>query len=1713
MQHFNFFKKRVSSWATLCMMLMFLSSSLHAQQTHYISSGSFTIPGNSTQDYVITGSTTNNNYGVVIEEGYQGTVTLDNLTITHNGGTMPTILVKGRFNQSNLSPVTNVNIVLVGQNRLTFLGNTAATFQVEQGAQINIQTVDGTNTSGSLYARTTNSAPGTAGSGGGGAAIGAPNNTSNQYYAEGYAVVTDPLGNVITAGNTYSAQNGGHRTAGGNIIISSGTIEAYGAHGAGIGGGYYTWYDGIIIVTGGKVTAYAGRHAAGLGSGCPLGSGLEKNFTQNSAIIALPPCEIEAYGCLTTAASVSADIGLAGTKYLTYVNDPKKPVVTIYPEDYEKNANIYLDLSETPGMKPIFDAVHRDFDVYKVWIGRTAQSDGKINVHGLFQNRTTFFTDASSSAAATLGRPYLPVSQTTPNYNNSIMLPLFQANISFTDFASKSLVEGYSATEARTNAFVIKIEYNDNMAFSKLTFELQAAKDGGTSDFTNLIFLDKDSVVTSAPETLRQGDVYYIVTPLAQNKQIGGYSDVVLIRGEYENKMLDGYLRRISAQVVVRDDTGVNNHIKVTADPMSFTELYPANKTVALTLNIDHKGFAPNYDASKVIAKYIITTEQNYVDAVAATPVDQWTNLTAPTSESTGGVTTAQFAGLSSGTYYIHWYVESGYIMAHSQDVIDPARQYGGFGKYAIIDGKEVTYYGNTNNGGSVPVDATKYAVGSTVNVRGNTGILTKTNATFIGWSFGASSLVTTAAGVPADLSNVGDNFTITTDTALYAVWAIDENGPENKGDSIPDYLQFAVLYNGNGNTTGTAPVDVNLYSTGHMVTAKDKGNLARTGTDKIVFAGWSTTVIPAVLTFSSAGDTTAVGGTFIRANNKFPITGNMTLYAVWSTDINDNDEPDIFENAYRVTYDGNGNTGGTVPTDATSYLGGMNVTAKGKGDLARTNAVFLGWTRQAVSLITTEAAETNAAIILPDSVFKISGSLTLYAAWAADNNGPDGDPDDVPDYKQFSVTYYGNGNSSGTAPTDPNIYNVGNNVIAKSAGSLRKTNYTFIGWNPTETSVVTTQAEEDALISMIQPGATFVVTGAMNWYAVWAIDETGPIGGSDSIPDYRQASVTYYGNNNTGGSVPSDGNAYNLGDNATAKPAGNMIKSGFAFIGWNPTATNDIMTQAQEDALTSMIQPGDEFVVRGKMDWYAVWAIDTNGDSIPDYKQFAVTYNGNGNTGGTAPVDNNRYNSGNTVTAAAGSGLTRTGTDKIVLAGWTPSPITRVLTSATKADTTTAFIRLSGTFIIDSNVTLYAVWSTDINDNNTPDIFEDGFKVTYDGNGATFGTAPVDGGSYLPGMQATAKAKGNLARTNATFLGWSTSAVALVTSSGEETAANVIAVDASITFATSDINLYAVWAKDESGPEGKSDDVPDYLQFSVTYHGNNNTGGTAPTDNNLYNANNVVTLKAKGNLARTSSTFIGWSRTAVSNVISSIGEEAAITFSKAGETFVITANTDWYAVWAIDANGNDIPDYKEADFVFNKGNAMPATIVGFPKTQKVEIGTTYTFTNLGFKTPGYTIIGWSVGQVPLITSQMFEDMFIPLFGAYYELGGSIIVPSGTTTLYAVWAVDTNNDGVPDYRPAKEPDDATGTRSGILSHGANAGSDLVDNDNITGKRVWTFENTLYLNTDEASRVNIYNLNGILIRQLNIPVGSTNVQLARGIYIVDMDGARYKCVIN
>lgn len=171
-------------------------------------------------------------------------------------------------------------------------------------------------------------------------------------------------------------------------------------------------------------------------------------------------------------------------------------------------------------------------------------------------------------------------------------------------------------------------------------------------------------------------------------------------------------------------------------------------------------------------------------------------------------------------------------------------------------------------------------------------------------------------------------------------------NGDIAYGSS--EVTKYAITYDANGATGGSVPVDATTYAPGEPITAAaNSGSLVKTGA---VFAGWNTEADGSGASYDAA-DVFAMGHAAVK------------LYAVWNP-------------TYAVTYNGNGSTGGTVPTDSGAYEPGDAVTVlDNTGTLVLAGKTFSGWNTAANgSGITYTAAQTFAMG---------HAAVTLYAVWA----------------------------------------------------------------------------------------------------------------------------------------------------------------------------------------------------------------------------------------------------------------------------------------------------------------------------------------------------------------------------------------------------------------------------------------------------------------------------------------------------------------------------------------------------------------------------------------------------------------------------------------------------------------------------------------------------------------------------------------------------------
>ena len=270
----------------------------------------------------------------------------------------------------------------------------------------------------------------------------------------------------------------------------------------------------------------------------------------------------------------------------------------------------------------------------------------------------------------------------------------------------------------------------------------------------------------------------------------------------------------------------------------------------------------------------------------------------------------------------------------------------------------------------------------------------------------------------------------------------------------------ITLTYNVNSGS-GTAPTAVSQLSI-NPFTLSSSYTGTRAG---FTFAGWNTL----------ANGT----GTSYSAGSTVNFLNSITLYAQWNS---------------VISYDGNGNTGGTEPADTTA-VGSAAITtlATNSGTLVKNGFVFGGWNT------TTDGSGTSYAAGL--TTYASTGSRTLYAQWNS------------------VIAYSGNGNTSGTAPASTTATKTtAGTTLATNSGSLAKTGFTFGGWNTAADGSGTSYAA----------GATnYPANGATTLYAVWNSTANAP----DLVASSDTGSSST--DNNTGDQTP-ELSASNLTPNAT---------------------------------------------------------------------------------------------------------------------------------------------------------------------------------------------------------------------------------------------------------------------------------------------------------------------------------------------------------------------------------------------------------------------------------------------------------------------------------------------------------------------------------------------------------------------------------------------------
>lgn len=169
--------------------------------------------------------------------------------------------------------------------------------------------------------------------------------------------------------------------------------------------------------------------------------------------------------------------------------------------------------------------------------------------------------------------------------------------------------------------------------------------------------------------------------------------------------------------------------------------------------------------------------------------------------------------------------------------------------------------------------------------------------------------------------------------------------GCPNPADLTPPKKSYSLHYYANG-ASGTEPAS-------HSVAAG--GNATVKGPGTLVKPGW---------TFLSWNTKADGKGTVVLIRDEVTLQdASLSLYAQWTN-----------QPTFTVTYDGNGNTGGTVPVDENHYLANSSVKARTHGTLVKSGFLFQQWN--------TTVGGDGTSYPVPGSITIGATNLTVFAQW-----------------------------------------------------------------------------------------------------------------------------------------------------------------------------------------------------------------------------------------------------------------------------------------------------------------------------------------------------------------------------------------------------------------------------------------------------------------------------------------------------------------------------------------------------------------------------------------------------------------------------------------------------------------------------------------------------------------------------------------------------------
>lgn len=397
----------------------------------------------------------------------------------------------------------------------------------------------------------------------------------------------------------------------------------------------------------------------------------------------------------------------------------------------------------------------------------------------------------------------------------------------------------------------------------------------------------------------------------------------------------------------------------------------------------------------------------------------------------------------------------------------------------------------------------------------------------------------------------------------------------------------------------------------------------------------------------------------------------------------------------------------------------------------------------------------------------------------------------------------------------------------------------------------------------------------------------------------------------------------------------------------------------------------------------------------------------------------------------------------KAVFIGWTETAVDKIYGVEDTLDPSMVY-SAGSQYTISQNTTLHAVWGYDTDNDGTADVNETKRTVTYNANGGMFGSDPSTGTTKTERVPAqpnyklntTAAFKPTHADDNSikvAFVGWSLTVSDTIYGLDDNYDSNILVTTVDVS--SGDKAVYAVWGYDTDG-DGKPDVRDEAYIITASVDGGN--GSIMPSSLHVIAGMDAAfTITPEENYALDTVTIVKKSiddSTVETSTYHNDGEQSIPGY--ASDTLILEDVQSNYAItvtFADDEDSNGIPDKYERTLAYDANGGYFGSE---DTTEKMERGlndsdshrlkTTDDFKPTHAQDGGHDVlfIGWT---------QTDNSEAVYMRGDTLPQTCTRLTISGNMTVYAVWGLDEDNDGMADVTEDDHHITATAGSNGSIN--------------------------------------------------------------------------------